>query len=53
MENFVDSNDLDKVGYFKISYNKKSVMAYLISSWANLRTLIFKLPLWRSRLNNK
>ena len=44
MENFMDSNDLDKVGYFKISYNKKSVMAYLISSWANLRTLIFKLP---------
>lgn len=34
----------NKVGYFKLSFNERSFSSKLISIWANLRTIIFKLP---------
>ena len=39
----LDKNSF-KVGFFKIRYRNKLILANLISNWANFRTKIFKLP---------
>lgn len=44
IDNFISKNPYYKVAYFKLNFDNREVAAYLISLWANLRTLIFKLP---------
>ncbi len=44
IESFLSRNKNDHVAYFKLRYNEKDLLAKLIAFWANLRTLLFKLP---------
>ncbi len=41
---FILSKNAFKVGFFKVKYRNKFILAKLISKWANLRTKFFKLP---------
>ena len=41
---FMLAKNSNKVGFFKIRYRNKFILANLFSIWANLRTKIFKLP---------
>ena len=41
---FISSKSIFKVGFFKVRFRKKLLVANFISGWANLRTKIFKLP---------
>ena len=45
IEEFIQNqNNINKVAYFKLLFNEKKTSAKIIAMWANLRTLIFKLP---------
>ena len=41
---FIKAKNINKVGFFKLSYNSKSFLAKLICQWANFRSRVFKLP---------
>ena len=41
---FISTQNIFKVGFFKIRFTEKLILADFISGWANIRTKIFKLP---------
>ncbi len=41
---FLKNKNKDKVAYFRLRFDKKSIFSHIISGWANLRTKLFKLP---------
>ena len=41
---FIKKKNYKKVGYFKIRFDSNSISALIISYWAYLRTVLFKLP---------
>ena len=41
---FIKNNNCNKVGYFKLRFNCTKAVPLIISMWANIRTVLFKLP---------
>ena len=41
---FIKKKNYKKVGYFKIRFDSNSISALIISYWAYIRTVLFKLP---------
>ena len=44
VKKFVKNENIKFVAYFKLKYNSKNIFSYIIASWANFRTRLFRLP---------